>query len=75
MESGEKAMRDTIIEDFLQETLKEHLHHRARRDPVVPSASRYPRTAKRAELVRDRQPWSQQLRVGDAPRTSQRFYS
>jgi len=52
-------MRDNIIEEILQETLKEHLRHHARKDPVVPSASRYPHTAKRAELERGRQPRSQ----------------
>lgn len=67
-------MRDPIIEDILEETFKEHLHHRARKDSVVPSANRYPRTAKRAELERNRQPWSRQPKAPPKPTASQRFY-
>ncbi len=51
-------MRDLIMEEILQGTFKEQLRNRARKASVVPSASRYPHTAKRAALERGRQPWS-----------------
>lgn len=63
-------MRDNVIEEILQETLKEHLRHHARRDPIVPSASRYPHTAKRAELERGRQPWSRPSNNAPGPSTA-----
>jgi len=61
-------MRDTIIEEILQGTLKEHLRHPTRKDPIVPTASRYPHSAKRAELELGRQPWSRQPKA--EPETS-----
>ena len=67
-------MRDLIIEEILQGTLKEHLRHPARMDSVVPTASRYPHSAKRAELERGRQPWSQAPKIPSGSSASQRIY-
>lgn len=67
-------MRDLIIEDILQGALKEQLRHPARKDSVVPTSSRYPHTAKRAELEREWRPWSQRPKAQADPSASQRFY-
>ena len=56
-------MRDPIIEEIFQRPDRERTRQRARIDPVVPAASRYPRSAKRAELERERLPWAQQDRT------------
>jgi len=55
---GEKYMRDAIIEEVLRDAEIRSRARRPERGPVVPSASRYPLSAKRAALERNRQPWS-----------------
>ncbi|HEY3874554.1 MAG TPA: hypothetical protein VGM92_03695 [Candidatus Kapabacteria bacterium] len=53
-------MQDTIIEDILRApALRERTRTRPRIETVIPPANRYPRSIKRAELEKNRQPWSQ----------------
>ncbi len=66
-------MRDLIIEEILLQQQVEHTRSRGRKAPIVPAASRYPHSAKRAELERGRQPRSQQKALQKPAPTSQAY--
>ena len=52
-------MQDTIIEEILRApSLRERTRARGRVEAIIPPANRYPHKMKRAELERNRQPWS-----------------
>lgn len=60
-------MRDLLIEEIFGDSHRDHPRRPSRKNESIPSASRYPRSAKRAEQERERQPW---MKRPDLPRNT-----
>lgn len=60
-------MRDLLIEEIFGDSRREQPRRPSRKDTAIPAASRYPRSAKRAEQERERQPWLKQPHKPDVP--------